>query len=146
MRPVSLRYSGTVGTSIDKVFELLADPTRMPEWLPNCTTAVPGPQPRGKGARHRVRFERKGRKIDIVIEVIEYEPPTSYGWVEIIHRRGSKTFFKLQFAGGSTRITMLHLWVPGGWRAWLIGQFYRRRNAHRMFDGLLQNLRKALTR
>jgi uncharacterized protein YndB with AHSA1/START domain len=146
MRPVSLRYTGTVGVSIDKVFALISDPTRMPEWLPNCTMAVPGPQHKGKGDRHRIRFERKGRKIDIVIEVIEFEPPTTYGWVEIIHRRGSKTFFKLQFAGGSTRITMLHLWVPGSWRAWLIGQFYRRRNAHRMFDGLLQNLRKALTR
>ncbi len=146
MRPVSLTYAGTVGVSIEKVFELISDATRMPEWLPNCTAAVPGPTHRAKGARHRLRFERQGRKIDIVIEVIEYEPPTTYGWVEIIRRRGSKTFFKLQFAGGSTHITMKQVWVPTNWRSWLLGQFYRRRNAHRMFDGLLQNLRKALTR
>jgi hypothetical protein len=78
--------------------------------------------------------------------VIEYTPPTTYAWVEIIHRRGSKTFFKLEFQGGVTRITMKHVWVPASWRAWLLGQFYRRRNSHRMFDGLLQNLRMALTR
>src|SRR5260370_12614310 len=136
MRPVSFRYTGTVGVSIDKVFELISDPTRMPEWLPNCTMAVPGPQHKGKGDRHRVRFERKGRKIDIVIEVIEYEPPTAYGWVEIIHRRGSPTFFQLQFSAGSTPISMLQPWGPGSWRAWLIGQVYPRPHAHPLFHRL----------
>jgi len=146
MRPASFVYHGTVGVPIDEVFELLTDPTRMPEWLPGCTAAVPGPSRRGKGDRHKLRFEREGHRVDIVIEIIDYEPPTSFGWVEIIRRRGSQTFFKLQFAGGATHITMKHVWVPATWWAWLLGQFYRRRNAHRMFDGLLQNLRKALTR
>ncbi len=104
MRPVSFTYHGTVGVSIDRVFELIADPVRMPEWLPNCTFAVPGPNRKGKGDRHRLHFERNGRKADAVIEIIEYVPPTTYGWVEIIHRRGAKTFFKLEFQGGSTRI------------------------------------------
>jgi uncharacterized protein YndB with AHSA1/START domain len=146
MRPVSLTYSGLVGVSIQQVFELISDPARMPEWLPNCTSVVPGPGRKGKGDRHRLHFERNGRKADAVIEIIEYVPPTTYGWVEIIYRRGSKTFFKLEFQGGVTRITMKHVWTPSGFRAWLLGQFYRRRNAHQMFDGLLQNLRKALTR
>src|SRR5690348_5925429 len=146
MRPVSLTFSGHVGVSIEAVFKLLTDPTRRAEWLPNCVSVVPGPQGKGKGDRHRLHFERNGRKADAVIEVIEFAPPTSYGWVEIIHRRGSKTYFKLEFQGGSTRITMKHVWTPASWRAWLLGQFYRRRSAHRMFDGLLQNLRKALGR
>lgn len=146
MRPVSLTYTGTVGVGIEEVFELLTDPTRMAEWLPNCISVVPGPQNRGKGDRHRLHFERSGRKAAAVIEIIEYAPPTGYGWVEIIHRRGSKTFFKLEFQGGTTRITMKCVWMPASWRAWLLGQFYRRRSAHKMFDGLLQNLRKALTR
>ncbi len=115
MRPIAFTYTGTVGVPIDEVFELLTDPTRMPEWLPSCTAAVPGPKRRGKGDRHRLHFERQGRKTDAVIEVIEYERPTSYGWVEIIHRRGAQTFFKLEFHGGSTRITMKQVWTdPGG--------------------------------
>ncbi len=92
MRPVSLTYTGTVGVSIQDVFDLIADPSRMAEWLPNCVSVVPGPTNRGKGDRHRLHFERQGRKADAVIEVIEYEPPTTYAWVEIIYRRGSKTF------------------------------------------------------
>jgi len=146
MRPISLTYSGLVGVPIEEVFELLSDASRMPEWLPNCTAAVPGPSKKGKGDRHRIHFERDGRKADCVVEVIEFVRPTTYAWVEIVHRRGAKTFFKLQFQGGATRITMKHVWAPSGLRAWLLGHFYRRRSAHRMFDGLLQNLRKALTR
>jgi uncharacterized protein YndB with AHSA1/START domain len=146
MRPVSLTYTGTVGVSIQDVFDLISDPSRMAEWLPNCVSVVPGPSSKGKGDRHRLHFERNGRKADAVIEVIEFEPPTTYAWVEIIYRRGSKTFFKLEFQGGTTKITMKCVWVPASWRAWLLGQFYRRRSAHKMFDGLLQNLRKALTR
>jgi len=146
MRPVSLTYTGTVGVTIQDVFDLISDASRMPEWLPNCVSTVPGPSNKGKGDRHRIHFERQGRKADALIEVIEYEPPTTYAWVEIIFRRGSKTFFKLDFQGGTTKITMKCVWVPASWRAWLLGQFYRRRSAHKMFDGLLQNLRKALTR
>src|SRR5207253_1303286 len=83
MRPSSLTYSGHVGVSIEAVFQLLTDPTRMAEWLPNCVSVVPGPQGKGKGDRHRLHSERNGRKADAVIEVIEFVPPTSYGWVEL---------------------------------------------------------------
>ena len=41
---------------------------------------------------------------------------------------------------------MKHIWEPVGLKAWLLGQFYRRRNSYQTFDGLLQNLRKVLTR
>ncbi len=75
MRPVSLTYTGTVGVTIQDVFDLISDASRMPEWLPNCISVVPGPSSKGKGDRHRLHFERQGRKADAVIEVIEYEPP-----------------------------------------------------------------------
>src|SRR5437899_12977424 len=106
MRPSSLTYSGHVGVSIEAVFRLLTDPTRMAEWLPNCVSVVPGPQGKGKGDRHRLHFERNGRKADAVIEVIEFVPPTSYGWVKIIQRRALITFFTLYFQFVSTRLTI----------------------------------------
>src|SRR6266566_278284 len=61
MRPVSLTYTGTVGVSIQDVFDLISDPSRMAEWLPNCVSVVPGPTGKGKGDRHRLHFERQGR-------------------------------------------------------------------------------------
>jgi len=74
MRPVSLTYTGTVGVTIQDVFDLISDASRMPEWLPNCVSVVPGPSNKGRGDRHRLHFERQGRKADAVIEVIEYVP------------------------------------------------------------------------
>src|SRR2546422_11052829 len=71
MRPASVTYTGTVGVTIQEVFDLIADASRMPEWLPNCISVVPGPSNKGKGDRHRLHFERQGRKADAVIEVIE---------------------------------------------------------------------------
>jgi uncharacterized protein YndB with AHSA1/START domain len=144
MKPVSFTYSGTVASPMDRVFDLLTDPTRMVEWLPGCRNVTPATDRKGKGARHRVEFLRKGQRVNAEIEIIDYNPPTSFGWVEIRGRTGARTFFALQFQGGATMITMKHVWTPKSWRAWLNGQFYRRRHAHATFDGLLQNLRKVL--
>ncbi len=146
MRPTSLTYSGAVGAPIEEVFALLTDPNRFPEWLPYCHAVKPALRPNRKGERHRLMFQNPKRKTTVEIEIIEFTPPTGYGWVELQHRAGSKTFFKLQFAGGATLVSMKHVWTPPTWRAWLLGQLYRRRGAHRMFDGLLQNLRKVLTK
>ena len=146
MRSSSFTYSGSIGAPIEKVFALISDPTRIPQWLPHCSAVVPAPEIRGKGDRHRIQFEHGTRPRDAVIEIIDYVPPTTFGWVEIYQRRGSKTFFALAFQGGSTRITMKYVWAPVNWRSWLLGQFFRRRNAHRTFDALLQNLRKVLTK
>ena len=147
MSPVSFTYSGLVQVPIDRVFALIADPLRMPEWLPRCIAVKATTDGRpGKGARYKLTFQRHAIRHESVIEVIDFSPPHGFGWVEIYHRVGSKTFFGLGFAGGSTKVTMKHIWMPTGFRSWLNGQFYRRRNAHRMFEGLLNNLRKALTR
>lgn len=146
MAPVSFTYSGTVPAPMDKVFALISDPLRMPEWLPRCIAVKATTQDKapGKGARYKLTFQRAVQQHECVIEIIDYSPPHTFGWVEIYHRAGSKTFFALRFDGGSTKVTFKHLWVPSGFRSWLNGQFYRRRNAHRMFDGLINNLRKAL--
>lgn len=148
MGPVSFTYSASIPAPIDRVFALISDPLRMPEWLPRCIAvkATTNDRP-GKGARYKVTFQRDTNpRHESVIEIIDFSPPHTFGWVEIYHRVGSKTFFALGFAGGSTKVTLKHVWHPTGFRSWLNGQFYRRRNARRMFDGLINNLRKALMR
>lgn len=148
MGPVSFTYSASIPSPIDKVFALISDPLRMPEWLPRCieVKATTNNKSAGKGARYKLTFQRDTQRHESVIEIIDFSAPHTFGWVEIYHRVGSKTFFALGFAGGSTKVTLKHIWVPTGFRSWLNGQFYRRRNAKRMFDGLINNLRRALTR
>ena len=146
MGPVSFTYSATVPSPIDKVFALISDPMRMPEWLPRCIGVKATTTERaGKGARFKLTFQRDDNRHESVIEIIDFQSPHTFGWVEIYHRAGSKTFFGLSFAGGSTKVSLKHVWVPTGFRSWLNGQFYRRRNSRRMFDGLINNLRKALS-
>jgi uncharacterized protein YndB with AHSA1/START domain len=146
MKPISFTHSGPVAASIAEVFALLTDPARFPEWLPYCANVEPDARPNAKGARHVLMYETLRRRVTIEIEIIEFNPPTGYGWLELAQRAGSKTFFLLQFAGGMTNVTMKQTWTPRTPRAWLLAQFFRRRNAQRMFNALLQNLRKVLTK
>jgi len=146
MKPVSFTYAGAVASPLHEVFELLTDASRMPDWLPGCRAVTPGPDPTRKGTRHRIQFERQGQLVNAVIEIIEYTPPTGYGWMETRGREGAKTFFALQFQGATTRVTMKYVFTPAGWRAWLQVHLHRRHHAHEMFDRLLQNLRRALIR
>lgn len=147
MGPVSFTYSASIPAPIDKVFGLIADPMKMPEWLPRCVGVKETTSARvGKGARYKLTFQRDTTQHESVIEIIDFSPPHTFGWVEIYHRAGSKTFFGLHWEGGSTRVALKHVWHPSGFRSWLNGQFYRRRNANRMFEGLVNNLRRMLTR
>ena len=55
MGPVSFTHSATVAAPIDKVFDLISDPMRMPEWLPRCVGVKPTTNNKapGKGADPR---------------------------------------------------------------------------------------------
>ena len=146
MRTSSATFSGTVAAPMELVFALLTDPARIPLWLPGCREASTNSNTLARNARFTLHLSTANGDRDIRAVVLEYSPPTTFGWAELAPRSDSKTFFKLQFGGASTHVTMKQVWTPGSWRAWLIGRLFRRRNTHRMFDGLLQNLRKALTR
>src|SRR6266550_1965652 len=93
MGPVSFTYSARVPAAIDQVFALIADPLRMPEWLPRCVAVKATTSDRvGTGARYKVTFQRDTHRHEAVIEIIDFAPPHTFGWVEIYHRAGSKTF------------------------------------------------------
>src|SRR6266699_3034554 len=131
MGPTTYQFSGAIGARVESVFALLTDPARFPDWLPGCRGAK-GSGPLKKGARFAIQLRTPLRTREIQIEVIEFIPPN--------------TFFKLQFGGGSTAVTMKHIWAPRGIGAWLRGAMFRRRQLEKQFDGALQKFRKILTR
>ncbi len=92
MRPVTHTLIDHVRAPIDRVFTLLTDPGRMPEWLPGCS-GVETEAPLKKGARFKPRFGTRLTEF----EVVDFAPPNTFGWVERGQRRGSKTFFRLDF-------------------------------------------------
>ncbi len=146
MRSVAITLSGIVAAPIDRVFDLLTDPQRAPDWLPGCQSVRLNGSPGRKGERWHLRVRTPLRVADLQIEILEYTPPTGFAWHEIVPRSGSKTYFKLEFQGATTEVTMKHVWTPPNFSAWLKGVWFRRRKLGRQFDGALQNFRKLLTR
>lgn len=143
-KPVSFTHSGLLPAPIDRVFALLRDPSRFPEWLPGCHEVAPRDQPMKKGAVYHLEIADHNYRVEI--EIVDFNPPNTLGWVELRRRTGNKVYIALHYEGGVTNFTMKHIWHPSGWRAWLNGQFYRRRDAWRTFNRALQNLRKILTK
>ena len=136
----STTLSGDIAAPVDEVFALLVDPRRIPDWLPGCY-GVGGSPMVYKGARLLVRFGRR----TTTLEITDFIPPTSLGWAEHGTRAGSKTFFKLGFAGATTAIKMMHVSTFSSVRAWLRAKLKNRRDPYRQLDQTLQNLRKLTT-
>lgn len=142
MKPIDHIFVSQVAAPIERVFAVLADPARMPEWLPACRAAE-AKGPLRKGARVKVRF---GESRDTEFEIVDFSAPSTLGWAERGARRGHKTFFRLDFAGGSTAVTIKNVWVPPNLGAWVKGKFFSKRNVQRALDGTVQNLRAVVAR
>jgi uncharacterized protein YndB with AHSA1/START domain len=132
--------AGDIAAPVDRVFALLVDPRKLPDWLPGCF-AVSGSPMVYKGARLLVRFGPR----TTTLEITDFQPPTTFGWAEHGARAGSKTFFQLGFAGGTTALKMKHISTFSSLKAWLRSKLNNRRDPHRQLDQTLQNLRKLTT-
>lgn len=132
--------SGDIAAPDELVFALLSDPRRIPDWLPGCS-AVGGAPLIYKGARLLVRFGPRTASF----EITDFNPPRTFGWAEEGARTGSRTFFHLGFAGGTTALRMKHIWTARTFWAWLKAKLKDRRDPRRVLDRTLQNLRKLTT-
>ena len=140
MRPVTHTLIDHVRAPIDRVFALLSDPARMPEWLPDCS-AVETEGPLKNGARFKARFGTRLTEF----EIVDYAPPSTFGWVERGQRMGSKTFLRLDFVGGSTSVTVGDVWTPHSLGAWVQGRLLPKRKVQRQLKAILQNLQHLLS-
>ena len=139
MRPVSRTVIQTLPVSIERVFALLTDPSRMAEWLPGCA-GTQSDKPLRKGVRFKVRFGQRMTEF----EVVDFTPPTTFGWVERGERNGWKTFFRLDPTAESTAVTVRDVWAPRSLVAWLRGRLFEKRRVDRQLDAILSNVRKIL--
>jgi len=93
MGPVSFTYSATVPSPIDKVFALISDPMRMPEWLPRCIGVKATTTERaGKGARFKLTFQRDDNRHESVIEIIDFRCRTRSAGSRSTIARGRRRF------------------------------------------------------
>src|SRR5438876_459574 len=122
-----------------RVFALHTDPSRMAEWLPGCA-GTQSDKPLRKGVRFKVRFGQRMTEF----EVVDFTPPTTFGWVERGERNGWKTFFRLDPTAESTAVTVRDVWAPRSLVSWLRGRLFEKRRVDSQLDAILSNVRKIL--
>lgn len=141
MASLSITLRTTIPAPIDEVFELLTNPANIPKWLPGCQSVDP-PTALRKGSRLRVGFGTRAAEF----EIVELTVPSNFGWIERKGRPGNHVYFSLGFGGGSTKFAMKSIWEAKGLWARLFGEVSRRKDAKRFFDGVVNNLRRIVTR
>src|SRR2546430_11571478 len=139
MRAVRRPLTQPAPESTGRVFALLPEPGRMGEWLPGCA-ATQSDKPLRKGVRFKVRFGERTTEF----EVVDFTPPTTFGWVERGERNGWKTFFRLDRTAQSTAVTVRDVWAPRSLVAWLRGRLFEKRRVNSQLEAILSNLRKLL--
>jgi uncharacterized protein YndB with AHSA1/START domain len=139
-------FSGTIAAPIDDVFQALTDPKRIPQWLPSCAEVKTPSGSLAKGTRFRILFSTGRGRRESAAEVIEFSPPTIFGWTETAGRRNTKMLYRLQFNGSSTGVMMQHVTASRGLLARLRSALFTRRETARQFSRSLQNLQKILAR
>ena len=140
MKSVSTTVINHVVAPVERVFQLLTNPARFPDWLPGCSGAE-HQGPVKKGARVKVRFGTR----NTTFEVVDFGEPYTFGWIERGARAGCKTFFQLGFAGSLTAVTIKDVWDPPSLGALVRAKLRPRRSTARHLDRTIQNLRLALT-
>lgn len=139
MRTSGQTVIDNVPAPIEQVFALLTDPVRMADWLPGCS-GIESAGPLRRGARFKVRFGPRVTEF----EVVDFSPPTTFGWVERGARVGWKTFFRLDRVTGSTALTVRDVWAPRSALAWLRGRLFDRRRVDSQLAQILSNVRRLL--
>ncbi len=92
------------------------------------------------GVRFKVQFGQRMTEF----EVVDFTPPTAFGWVERGGRNGWKTFFRLDRAVESTAVTVRDVWAPRSPIAWLRGRLFEKRRVDTQLEAILSNVRKLL--
>jgi len=140
MKPVTHTLIDSVRAPIEQVFGLLTDPDRIPYWLPGCIT-VQSDGPFKKGTRLQVRFGERLTEF----EIVDFTPPSTFGWLERGQRHGWRTFFRLDQSGQVTALTVRAVWMPHSFLARLRGRFLEKRNVRRQLEQILENVRRVVS-
>ena len=141
MAAITYTYRSTIPAPIERVFELLTNPAHIPKWLPGCQSVQP-PAQLHKGSRLTVGFGTRAAEF----EIVELSVPNSFGWIERKGRPGNHLYFSLAFSGGSTNLGMKAIWQARSWWSRIFHRMSRRRDAKRFCEGVVNNLRRMVTR
>ena len=136
----------------ERVWPLLADAARWPEWMPGVETSrVTSDRVEGTGRRQRLERAWGGRRGEVDLEITEWEPPRRIGWLHLGERLGGKqqgfardirTRVTLEPAGGGSEIAFEGSWEPVGLVGRMLGTTLVASRAEEMLRGAAENLER----
>ncbi|RMF59198.1 MAG: SRPBCC family protein [Calditrichaeota bacterium] len=155
---VNVKVSGVIQGDPKKVWELINDVERFPEWMPGVVDAkiISNSKRRknGLGRRQLLKTEMKLGKGETLQEVIVWDPPHRVTWEhlkdvvdgkEFSHAKEIRTTLSITNVDGEVNFRMIGSWQPVGVSGQLMTRVMKR-TVTRNFEQALKNLQKILSR
>lgn len=155
---VNVKVSGVIQGDPKKVWELINDVERFPEWMPGVVDAkiISNSKRRknGLGRRQLLKTEMKLGKGETLQEVIVWDPPHRVTWEhlkdvvdgkEFSHAKEIRTTLSITNVDGEVTFRMIGSWQPVGVSGQLMTRVMKR-TVTRNFEQALKNLQRILSR
>ncbi len=112
---INFELSVLVDRSLQDIFVFLSNPLNLPKWqsiISSIEQITPGPV--GLGVKYAVHAEMLGRKIDGQMEVVEFQPPSHFGFINNAGPMQIKVLVTLKPVGTGAKISLTAEGNPGG--------------------------------
>ena len=112
---ITFDLSTLVDRPMPDVFAFLSNPLNTPKWQSMVAHIEPvTPGPAGLGSKYKVTAEMMGRKIDGLLEITAFEPPTKFGFTNQAGPMQVNITVTLKPAGTGTKIALHAEGNPAG--------------------------------
>jgi uncharacterized protein YndB with AHSA1/START domain len=136
-----IRASTEIAATSEEVFAFITDDSRLKTWQPDVVESYPPAGGLRVGARARAVVEEYGRRFEVELIVVEFEPNQRLVYQMEAPTASVRVEYQLTRAGHRTRLEQLATMRPKG-IMWLLGPFIvgmvRRKMVSRL--GLLRDV------
>ncbi len=139
----SLRITGMLPTSPDKIFPVLTDLSKTPQWIPQCTKAIKTDGRDGAARKQRVTYVSEGASHEQDQQVTTWVDNRQYGWKQL-HPTGpfadARTVITLTKRENHTEIEILGEWTASSLFAKIPATFSEPKRLREHYEGMILKL------
>lgn len=104
-----------IDRSVEDVFAFISNPMNLPKWQSMVAKVEPvSSGPVGVGTKFNVHSELMGRKIDGVMDITDYDPPSKFGFKNVAGPVQIQAMASFKPVGTGTRLSLNAQGEPGG--------------------------------
>lgn len=153
---VNVKVSRVINGDPQKIWDLINQVERFPEWIPGVTeariTSKPNNKKTGLGRQQLLKTDINLGKGETLQQVIAWEPPNKITWQhlkdviggkEVTHAKEIKTTLTISNNQGEVTFRMVGSWEPAGISGRLMKRMMKR-TVGKNFEQALKNLEKII--